>query len=107
MAEAANMTHVVLFKMPDTFDAVLAEAASTSKKLLEIPGVQTVQFGKTFTTERAQGWTHVLVVQFDSKESLPGYGPHPIHKAWADKFARPYMTEILGVDIDGLRYAKI
>mmetsp|Transcript_14151 Transcript_14151/g.16113 ORF Transcript_14151/g.16113 Transcript_14151/m.16113 type:complete len:107 (+) Transcript_14151:128-448(+) len=106
MAESANMAHVVLFKMPDTY-TLTEEAATASKTLLEIPGVNSVQFGRTFTTERAKGYTHVLVVHFDNKESLPGYGPHPAHKAWAEKFATPFMTEILGMDVDGTKYAKI
>lgn len=56
-----------------------------------------MQFGPTFTTDRSKNWTHVLVVVLDSKESLPGYGPHPNHAAWASKYVKPYVKQICGV----------
>lgn len=74
---------------------------------MEIPGVVSVHYGKTFTLDRAQGFTHCLVVEFESKQALPGYTPHPIHEEWAEKFIRPYKVRVLGMDIHSNKHCKI
>jgi hypothetical protein len=68
-------THVVLFRMsPDSFTlAVEEEAAELCASFVGIiPGVLSSTFGRTFTTEFARGFTHVLVVTFDHPSKLDG-----------------------------------
>ncbi|KAJ3292005.1 hypothetical protein HK104_005633 [Borealophlyctis nickersoniae] len=49
------------------------------RALKSIDGVLKISFGPTFTHERAQGFTHVLVVEFQDKECLHNYAVHPEH----------------------------
>lgn len=35
-----------------------------------MPGILAISFGATFKTDRAQGFTHALVVDLESKEAL-------------------------------------
>ena len=100
------LTHVVLFKFAADYPHVSA-ASEDAKQFLTLPGVLSVQFGETFTTQRAEGHTHVLVVTFDSREALPVYTEHEIHKAWAAKYVAPYKQGILAVDVDTPKHAKI
>lgn len=48
----------------------------------KIPGVSELQVGENFT-DRANGFTHGLLVTLDSREALAAYGPHPAHAAVA------------------------
>lgn len=43
----------------------------------KIPGVLAIAVGETFTTARAQGYTHVLTVRLDSRQRLTEYDQHP------------------------------
>ena len=99
---ASVTTHVVLFKFKPEFDAAKErEAAAAAASFVGgIEGVLSVSFGRTFTTEFANGFTHVLVVVFDLPTRLETYGPHPIHKKWAEAFVTPNKLDILKVDID-------
>ena len=80
MAEAKKVkvptltTHVVLFKMNDTFTSELeAKAAEDCGSFVgRIPGVVSATFGRTFTTDFAKDFTHVLVVVFDHPSHLGG-----------------------------------
>ena len=36
----------------------------------KVPGIQDITFGPTFTTDRANGYTHALVVDLDDKAAL-------------------------------------
>jgi hypothetical protein len=94
--------HVVLFKMPETFTVeVEKQAAEQCAEFVgNIPGVLSSTFGRTFTTEFAKDFTHVLVVVFAHPSHLSTYGPHEIHQKWAGKFVNPFKLDILKVDID-------
>jgi len=48
----------------------------------QVPGVIDLQVGPNFT-DRANGYTHGLLVTLESKEALSAYGPHPAHAAVA------------------------
>lgn len=48
----------------------------------KVPGVLDLQVGENFT-DRANGFTHGLLVTLASKEALAAYGPHPEHAAVA------------------------
>jgi hypothetical protein len=48
----------------------------------KIPGILHLSVGANFT-DRAQGFTHGLLVTLESKEALAIYAPHPEHVAVA------------------------
>ena len=98
------VTHVVAFRMKPEFDAKVeaAAAAKAAEFVGSIPGVVSVSFGRSFTTEFAQGFTHMLVVVMDHPDRLAGYGPHPTHQAWAGAFMTPFKLDILKLDIDAV-----
>jgi hypothetical protein len=101
-------THVVLFKFGEAFDSTLEEKAliQASQFVGEIPGVLSVTFGRTFTTEFAKSFTHMLVVIFDHPKRLDTYGPHPIHQKWAGEFVTPYKLDIMKMDIDAITFTN-
>lgn len=103
----SSVTHVVLFNLGEEYSLTEETSNEGCKMLLEIPGVLSSQFGKTFTTDRAAGNTHVLVVTFDSKESLENYSPHEKHVQFAEKYIRPFKQGAVGVDIDTETHAKM
>ncbi len=104
-----KVNHVVLFKMNSkSFTRQIElKASSECATLMQIPGVLSVQFGKTFTTDRCGEYTHCLVVIFEDRSYLSGYGPHSIHKAWAEQFVAPHKQGILAMDIDTKIHSKI
>ena len=65
-------THVVLFKMKESFSAEIeARAAEDCGSFIgRIPGVLSASFGRTFTVEHAKDFTHCLVVVFDHPSHL-------------------------------------
>ncbi|KAJ3288944.1 hypothetical protein HDU79_004435 [Rhizoclosmatium sp. JEL0117] len=67
--------------LPTATPEKLAAAKEALLTLTAIPGCKRVQFGETFTTERARGYTHQLVVELENKDTLASYGPHPMHQA--------------------------
>ena len=46
--------------------------------LKKIPGVTYLSFGENFTT-RAQGYTHGIIVRFESKQAGDDYQTHELH----------------------------
>ena len=65
-------THVVLFKMKESFTPELEAKASEECGgfVGRIPGVISTSFGRTFTIEHAKDFTHCLVVVFDHPSNL-------------------------------------
>eukprot|EP00960_Hanusia_phi_P060107 764409-Hanusia_phi.AAC.2 len=59
----------------------------------KVPGIIAISFGPTFTTDRAQGFTHALVVDLKDKEALQAYGPHPEHVAVLNNDLKPNMEQ--------------
>ncbi len=47
-----------------------------------VPGIQRIAVGENFT-DRAQGYTHGLLVALDDREALKTYATHPEHVAVA------------------------
>ena len=94
-------THVVLFKFKAEFAGeVEAEAERCVGGFVgAIPGVLSATFGRTFTTEFSNGFTHMLVVVMSDPAKLEGYGPHPVHQAFATKFVAPFKLDIMKMDI--------
>ena len=54
--------HVVLFEMEGYTKRLEMDANKAGETLLDIPGVYSVQFGRSFTTHRNEGYTHCLCV---------------------------------------------
>ncbi|KAI8820483.1 uncharacterized protein EV422DRAFT_567905 [Fimicolochytrium jonesii] len=94
-----TIVHVVLFKLKPSANA--GEFESRMAKLADLPTVQKLSSGPTFNTQRAQGFTHVLVVDFADKDGLEKYSVHGDHLKFVD-----YVKEtvepggILAVDIE-------
>jgi hypothetical protein len=63
-----------------------------------VPGVLEVSSGKNFT-DRAGNIAWAIIVDLDSKESLAGYGPHPVHQELA-KLLGGLMENLVVVDYE-------
>ena len=76
--------HMVWIKFHEQVtDARKAEHLAGLESLVEkIPGILHLSVGKNFT-DRAQGFTHGLLVTLESKQALEIYAPHPEHVAVA------------------------
>ena len=62
----------------------------------KIPGVIDVKVGENFT-DRANGFTHGLLVTLSDKAALEGYAPHPQHVAVAGPLKDD--AELMAMDI--------
>jgi hypothetical protein len=73
--------HIVVFKVKaDLTDAQKNDMLSAIRSLKDrVPGILDLQVGENFS-ERAQGFTHALVVRFTDRAALDGYIPHPAHQ---------------------------
>jgi hypothetical protein len=82
----------------------------------KVPGIETAFAGPTFTTERAKGFTHLLVVHLPTRDALATYDVHPertsplalqltiLDVAVKKQFILPLvdnpLTDILAVDLE-------
>ncbi|KAI8834249.1 hypothetical protein BJ741DRAFT_610444, partial [Chytriomyces cf. hyalinus JEL632] len=75
------LIHTVAFTQLETATDAQIEAASAALSALaqSIESVEKVYFGRTFTTQRAKGYTHQLVVHLRGKDDLDVYAKHPEH----------------------------
>jgi hypothetical protein len=82
--------HIALFKVRS--DATPEETQEMLRRLKllkeEVPGVLALSCGTNFC-ERAQGYTHGLVVRFPDKAALDAYQDHPKHVAALNEAIRP------------------
>jgi len=78
------VAHMVWIKFNDDVTAERAQAHMDALVSLQgkVPGVVDLQAGENFT-DRANGYTHGLLVTLESKAALEAYGPHPEHAAVA------------------------
>mmetsp|Transcript_15597 Transcript_15597/g.24253 ORF Transcript_15597/g.24253 Transcript_15597/m.24253 type:complete len:100 (-) Transcript_15597:153-452(-) len=94
--------HIVLLK----FKEGTQEEASRAKQNIEalqgkITGLVAVSFGPSFTTDRAKGYTHCLVVDVADRDALKVYLEHPDHVAVAQNDFKPFLQEpSLAVDYE-------
>ena len=84
--------HIVLLKIKsDTtqqqMDAITEGVYSLKS---EIPGILDISFGADFSG-RSQGFTHGLVVRFESKEASIAYQTHPAHETLRDNVLKPFL----------------
>ena len=99
--------HLVFFKFRGNAlsDALAAEIhADIPSTLLNIPGVTEASFGKSLAEKRAQGFTHMLSVKFESRAAFGGWAAHPMHHKWGGHIDRhlagPADQCIRKLDID-------
>lgn len=65
-----------------------------------IPGLRNVHWGANFAApERREDLSHGFTMDFDSRESLAAYAPHPLHKPVAAR-VRAAFSRIVVLDID-------
>eukprot|EP00293_Proteomonas_sulcata_P009918 CAMPEP_0184306266 /NCGR_PEP_ID=MMETSP1049-20130417/15307_1 /TAXON_ID=77928 /ORGANISM="Proteomonas sulcata, Strain CCMP704" /LENGTH=99 /DNA_ID=CAMNT_0026618487 /DNA_START=33 /DNA_END=332 /DNA_ORIENTATION=+ len=84
--------HVVIFKFkPDAQEAIASAKAALLALQGKIDGLTSMTFGETFTTDRANGYTHCLVSDHGSKEALQAYAEHADHQAIITTHIRPNL----------------
>lgn len=93
--------HIVLFRWtesasPEAIDTVLTELRKLKNK---IPAIMDLSCGTNFS-DRANGYTHGLVVRFNDKAGLEIYGPHPEHQRVVKDFIIPIRADILALDYE-------
>ncbi len=93
--------HIVLFKWTQAATPQAIEAATTELRALKgkIEGIVDLSCGANFS-DRAQGFTHGLVVRFTDRAALEAYGPHPAHQYVVQNFIHPIRAEILAMDYE-------
>lgn len=95
--------HIVLFKVrPDASRDEVNEMLLRLQQLpAEVPGILYLSCGENFS-ERAQGYTHGLVVRFEDRDALQAYQVHPNHQAAVKEAIRPAVEEggILALDYE-------
>ena len=71
--------HIVMFKLIEKNKTNIDKAVSALKSLKEnIDVVRSIEIGVNFT-ESERSYDIVLIVEFNNKEDLSTYGPHPNH----------------------------
>ena len=93
--------HLVLFKWKaDAGEEAIAETMTQLHDLKShIEGIHDLTCGLNIS-DRAKGYTHGLVVRFDSREALDAYGPHPAHQRVVQNYINPIREDILVLDYE-------
>ena len=92
--------HIVLFKWKGgTSKETISGLAAALNSLRSCHVVLSVSFGESFTTARAKGFTHGLIVRLPDKAALPVYAKHPDHVAVLKKLG-PHVEDILAIDFE-------
>jgi hypothetical protein len=91
--------HIVLFKWQSTAapDAIATAMQALAQMPEQIPDIVTLSCGENFS-DRAQGFTHGLVVRFRDRAGLETYLPHPAHQTIVQNFIKPIVAEVLAMD---------
>lgn len=93
--------HVALFRWKEeaSQEAIASALAELRKLKDKIPGLVDVSSAANFS-ERAKGYTHVLVMRFKDRSALAAFGPHPDHQRVAKNFVSPIRADSLVVDYE-------
>jgi hypothetical protein len=94
--------HILLLApRPETTADQIQEAREALESLAgQIPGLQNVYWGENFAApERREDLTHGFTMDFDSREALAAYAPHPLHQPVA-ALVRARFGRIVVLDID-------
>ena len=91
--------HVVLFRVAEGTPEEQTEAMMRGLKSLEteIPQVVSLSCGPNIS-DRGDGFTHGLVVRFESPEALEIYLEHPRHQQTVQEFVLPIAERIVICD---------
>ena len=91
--------HIVLFRWTEEATAAQIESAVEGLRALkgQIPGIVDLSCGENFS-DRAQGYTHGLVVRFTDRAALEVYGPHPAHQHVVQTLINPIRAAVLALD---------
>ena len=91
--------HVVLFKVAEGTPTEQTEAMMRGLKSLEteIPQVVSLSCGSNIS-DRGDGFTHGLVVRFESPEALDTYLEHPRHQQTVQEVVLPIAEKIVICD---------
>ena len=95
--------HIALFSVradarPEEIEAMLARLRRLPE---EVPGILYLSCGENFS-DRAQGYTHGLVVRFPDRAALDAYQVHPKHQAAVAEAIRPTVEPggVLALDYE-------
>ena len=97
----APIVHVVLFKWkpdatPEQIERVMQGLSALKSR---VPGIVDLVCGTNFC-DRAQGYTHGLVVRFTDRAALDAYGPHPAHQEVVQNLILPIRETTLAFDFE-------
>ena len=65
----------------------------------KIPGIVSLSCGANFS-DRAQGFTHGLVIRFVDRAALDVYQPHPEHQEVIKTLIKPIVANVLAMDYE-------
>lgn len=94
--------HILLLAIrPETSSEEIEAIRSDLESLAgRIPGLRSVHWGENFAApERREDFTHGFSMDFESRQSLSDYAPHPLHKPVAQR-VRAAFHRIVVLDID-------
>jgi hypothetical protein len=92
------LRHCVFIRYaPGTRDGHVAEFCRRMQALPEpIPAIRSLQIGRDILRE-ARSWDLILIMDFDSVETLRRYQQHPLHVQLM-QFNQPHVAEVGAVD---------
>ncbi|MEM8641754.1 MAG: Dabb family protein [Cyanobacteria bacterium P01_G01_bin.54] len=93
--------HIVLFKWQPTAspEAIAAVMMSLGQMPGQIPVILGLSCGENFS-DRAQGFTHGLVVRVGDRAALAQYQAHPVHQAIVHSQIKPIVANVLALDYE-------
>jgi hypothetical protein len=93
--------HIVLFRWNEEATQEAITQVVEELRLLKdkIPGIIDLTCGANFS-DRAQGYTHGLVVRLTDRNALEVYGPHPEHQRVVQNFISPIRADVLALDYE-------
>ncbi|KAF0686706.1 Aste57867_21548 [Aphanomyces stellatus] len=109
VAATMSVDHVVLFKWKDDAPAETIQEFARAVVALKdkVPGILDLSFGEDFSkTSRAQGFTHMLIVRMENKDTVPFYDAHPEHQKVV-ALIRPIMDKNISLNIESPRHMPI
>jgi hypothetical protein len=94
------VTHIALFKWKDSvpsqrIDEIMASIAALRER---IPGIVELRSGVNFSPY-GEGFTHAVVVSFNSRTELEVYRSHPIHVPVAAAVSEAFESSV-GIDFE-------
>ncbi|MGB0560698.1 MAG: Dabb family protein [Spirulinaceae cyanobacterium] len=93
--------HIVLFKWQPTAPPTAIAAAMTALGRMpgQMPVIVALSCGENFS-DRAQGFTHGLVVRLADRDALAQYQAHPVHQAIVQSQIKPIVADVLALDYE-------